>query len=420
MNELVRAALDALDRGWSVVPLHDVTAGACSCGDPDCPAPGKHPRVAWLTFQHRRPTARTVRRWWQRWPGANVGAVTGEISGIAVLDVDPRNGGVASLEALERAWGVLGPVVESLTGGGGRHVYFAHPGRPLSTGPLAPGLDLKGEGGLVVVPPSRHASGQQYRWRDGADPASRPLSAMPWWILHHHPEPAARTGPTASRPTAQRTAAEQREFAEAWAECGLNLQSGDRMYRCPFHPDRHPSLHIDAAGCRWHCFGCGRGGGTGQLHRLLGDERPPRLLAQLREHYVGPVTPTMPEGGVVEVVGESRYQDDLLRLTGGRRHYGGVRVSTIAQLVPEGDNRHDAGAVAVRINGLIVGHLGRLDARRLRPLIDRIRAEHGQATCWAEIVGGWDRGAGDVGYFGVRLELGPDSHGSDPDDPGPG
>ncbi len=69
---------------------------------------------------------------------------------------------------------------------------------------------------------------------------------------------------------------------------------------------------------------------------------------------------------------------------------------------------------------LVVGHLGRLDARRLRPLIDRIRAEHGQATCWADIVGGWDRGAGDVGYFSVRLDLGPDGSGSDPDDPRPG
>jgi hypothetical protein len=107
----------------------------------------------------------------------------------------------------------------------------------------------------------------------------------------------------------------------------------------------------------------------------------------------------------VDVVGESHHQDELLALTGGVRRFGGVNAGTVAELAPEPENRFDADAVAVRIAGLPVGYLRHDDAVRLRPLVDRSIARHGRATCRATIRGGWDRGHGDVGAFGVVLLL---------------
>lgn len=99
----------------------------------------------------------------------------------------------------------------------------------------------------------------------------------------------------------------------------------------------------------------------------------------------------------LDVVGESHYQGDLERLAGGRTR-DGVEVETQAELIPEDDNPHDKKAVRVAIGGRTVGHLSRDDARAFRESVGR------PATCAALIVGGWDRGKGDRGHFGVRLD----------------
>jgi hypothetical protein len=114
---------------------------------------------------------------------------------------------------------------------------------------------------------------------------------------------------------------------------------------------------------------------------------------------------TLPGDDNVEVVGESRYQDTLLELTGGRRHYGGVHMATVARLVPEPGNAADPGAIVVTIGGRTVGYLSRADSAHHREAIDAAIDRHGQANCTAVIVGGWEREHGDVGYFGVHLRL---------------
>lgn len=115
-------------------------------------------------------------------------------------------------------------------------------------------------------------------------------------------------------------------------------------------------------------------------------------------------TPTMPEGGFVNVVGESYYEDAFLRLTGGRCSEG-YRAACTARIVPEPDNQYDPLAVAVHIGGVKVGHLSRDDARAYRPYLDEIIGLHGQATAAATLTGGWDRGHGDIGSFGVELRF---------------
>jgi hypothetical protein len=144
---------------------------------------GKRPSVAWLEFQHRQATPSELARWFRR-RDANVGIVTGAVSELVVLDVDPQHAGERSLAALEAEHGPLPRTVEATTGGGGRHCYFAHPGGhvPNRVG-IAPGLDLRGDGGVVVAPPSVHPSGRPYVWVAGRAPDELPLAPIPRWLL---------------------------------------------------------------------------------------------------------------------------------------------------------------------------------------------------------------------------------------------
>ncbi len=398
------AALAYATRGWSVVPIHAMEEGVCSCHRRGCPSVAKHPRIRWGSRMTERASRELVARWWARWPGANLGIVTGAIAGVVVLDVDPRSGGEQTVAVLEAEWGVLPATWIVQTGGGGRHHWFAMGEQSVATMTLGPGLDLKGEGGLVVVPPSRHASGEPYVWAAGRSPDDITLAPVPEWLITVARTPLEEGRPGEREPPV-RTGAEQEEFAEAWGRLGIELEAGDQYYLCPFHQDHHPSLHVDAEGCRWYCFGCGRGGGTGALHHRLGEHTKVRGVARL----TGPAGRQRPVSlhgrRRVDIVGESYHQDALLELCGRRRRYGGVEMTAVAELVPDPDNPYDPKAVEVRIDDQPVGHIRHEDLEWLWPEIEDALDLHGFATCRAEIRGGWDRGRGDVGLFGVVLLL---------------
>jgi putative DNA primase/helicase len=123
-----------------------------------------------------------IRAWWEKYPNAGIGIQTGADSGFIVLDEDPRHGGTESLNALTAEFGAIpdGPV--SRTGGGGRHFFFSHPGGtvPNAAG-LRPGLDLRGDGGYIVVPPSPHPSGKTYEWIRNITDAKLPM--VPGWLF---------------------------------------------------------------------------------------------------------------------------------------------------------------------------------------------------------------------------------------------
>jgi len=161
-----RVALAYAVLGYPVVPMHAVRpGGGCSCADPTCRDPGKHPRLAgWKRLASADPAR--VAGWWRRWPDANVGLATGRR--FDVLDLD----GVQGVEALRAALQIApsehpGPVARS--GAGGWHLLYAPTGLGNRVG-LLPGVDWRGRDGLIVGPPSRHASGGCYRWQ-------RPLTA---------------------------------------------------------------------------------------------------------------------------------------------------------------------------------------------------------------------------------------------------
>jgi hypothetical protein len=166
--ELREAALEYAARGWSVIPIEPR---------------GKRPLVPWLEFQHRAATRSEIDGWYRHWPDANVGVVTGRVSGLVVVDVDDRHGGAESLAALELDHGFLPRTVEAATGGGGRHYYFAHPGAAVASRVgLAPGIDVRGDGGCVVAAPSVHPSGRRYAWVAGHGPDEVPLASAPDWL----------------------------------------------------------------------------------------------------------------------------------------------------------------------------------------------------------------------------------------------
>jgi len=109
------------------------------------------------------------------------------------------------------------------------------------------------------------------------------------------------------------------------------------------------------------------------------------------------------------VVGESYYQDALLRICGGTKTSQGFDLDTTAILIPDFDNKFDPNAVSVFIDGEKVGHLSRDAAEIAQPALVRLMQEHSQPIAVRAVVkGGWDRGTGDSGSFGVVLFVDPD------------
>lgn len=149
-NELLASALAYVSRGLPVFPLKPR---------------GKLPLTV-RGFKDATTDPATVRAWWTRWPEANIGIPTGEASGWAVVDVDPRHGGDVSFERFDPP-----PTLVSITGGGGRHLIFKHVGGfRNSSGVIGAGIDTRGEGGYIVVPPSVHETGALYAWEgDGEE-----------------------------------------------------------------------------------------------------------------------------------------------------------------------------------------------------------------------------------------------------------
>jgi Bifunctional DNA primase/polymerase, N-terminal/Primase C terminal 1 (PriCT-1) len=174
-------------RGWLVVPLHNPRQGVCSCRKQSCGSPGKHPRTE-HGLKEGSTDAGQIDNWWRQWPEANVGILTGEASGLIVLDVDGEDG-KTSLQALTGVHGALPKTLCAMTGRTGSdgarkgcHYYYRPPaGIQIrnSAGILGKGLDVRGEGGYVVAAPSLHSSGRLYEWLAPV----RPVADMPLWMV---------------------------------------------------------------------------------------------------------------------------------------------------------------------------------------------------------------------------------------------
>lgn len=169
-------ALQYAALGWRVIPIE----------------PGfKFPRGvdAWQD-KATTDTARIRRHWGDRKPDDGIGIATGPGSGIVAIDIDSYHGGDEGWADLLATYGPAPETVEAVTGGGGRHLVFAHPddGGPVITNAahaLPPGVDVRGDGGQIVVAPTIHpTTGARYVWEVEHDPLDGyPVAAMPDWLV---------------------------------------------------------------------------------------------------------------------------------------------------------------------------------------------------------------------------------------------
>lgn len=140
---MLNFALKYLSLGFSIIPLRP-----CS----------KEPLINWSEFQKRRASVEEATEWWTKWPDANLGIVTGLVSGVVVVDLDGPEG----LESAKKLG--LRTSVQTITGRG-THLWYRYPNSNVQNAvKVLPGIDIRGDGGFIVAPPSIHETGLRYRW----------------------------------------------------------------------------------------------------------------------------------------------------------------------------------------------------------------------------------------------------------------
>ena len=185
-NRILRSALRYAERGWPIFPLWPRQGDKCACGDPGCKNQGKHPigHLAPNGFKNATTDEKTITRWWQEYPDAGIGVPTGRQSGLIVIDVDAKNGkeGKLALKKL-RHLPPLPKTRAALTPSGGKHLYFKDPGGIRSSADkLGLGLDVRGDGGYVVLPPTHDGL---YKWVRDGDGDVHPMAELTKaWVEH--------------------------------------------------------------------------------------------------------------------------------------------------------------------------------------------------------------------------------------------
>lgn len=176
----LKGALLFVSWGLRVFPAYSIENGVCTCSAASaCSSPGKHPRTA-HGLKDATDDPEQIKEWWARWPNANVGVAT---DGLCVVDEDEGKGksGAESLRALEEKYGAFPQTLTVQTGSGGRHIYLRG-NAPCSQSKVGKNIDIRGDGGYVIAPPSDHVSGRSYELiaiAEGADP----IAQAPEWLV---------------------------------------------------------------------------------------------------------------------------------------------------------------------------------------------------------------------------------------------
>jgi hypothetical protein len=218
---LVAAALHYATLGWSIFPVSEKKVPLCEHGRSDAT---------------RDPAQ--IRSWLRRWPHALVAIATGEESGVVALDVDVKPGAYGP-DALEALGVVLHPVTPTAhTPSGGYHLLFRHPGHFMKTvaGKLGAGLDIRGDGGSLTVPPG---PGRSWDSHFGLD---TPLADFPDWAVI--PEPVPKPAPARSH------SVKLSRYAEAALENSLRrmLEAGAGKQRDTLNSEAYGLGQLVAAG----------------------------------------------------------------------------------------------------------------------------------------------------------------------------
>jgi P4 family phage/plasmid primase-like protien len=190
-DQLLASALAYAKLGMPVFPCHtpivkDREVVGCSCNKNNCNRGqwGKHPRTL-NGLNDATVDEAKIRQWWKTFPFANIGVRTG--FGIFAIDIDTKNSGSENWAELIEKHGKLPATVECITGSGGRHIYFRAPdGMKVksSVREITNGVDVRGDGGYCIAPPSLHGNGKHYVWELSSDPLEGvPVAPAPDWLL---------------------------------------------------------------------------------------------------------------------------------------------------------------------------------------------------------------------------------------------
>ena len=171
----LESALNYAKHGIPVFPVHGIDEkGGCTCKKPNCPHPGKHP-ILKGGFKNATCDQQQISIWWKKYSKANIGVPTGKASGWYAVDVDQKNQGIENYSRFteQHKSEVPEATLKAHTGGGGYHLIYAQPangqvvGSGTNIGRLE-GVDFRGDGGYIIVPPSLHVNGTHYRWNKDA------------------------------------------------------------------------------------------------------------------------------------------------------------------------------------------------------------------------------------------------------------
>lgn len=159
MNKLLDAAIEyATKYKWAVFP---------------CSPMSKKPLTP-HGCKDAKKSVGAIKAWWKRWPDASIGIATGSVSGLIVidedLDEDKGLNGYEEVSEWERINGAFPATVQCITGRGGYHLYYQYDGTDIKNrAGILDGVDVRGEGGYVIAPPSMHPNGTEYQWEDAPD-----------------------------------------------------------------------------------------------------------------------------------------------------------------------------------------------------------------------------------------------------------
>lgn len=219
-------AITLVRQGFAVFPVCELgpDGGICACGRPKCSSPGKHPRLK-HGVKEASTSEELVNHWWSQWPEANIGIATGGRSGVFVVDVDIKHNGHDALGDLLEKHGGLPDTRICQTGGGGFHAYFRLPtDRNIvnSVGKIGHGIDVRGDGGYVVAPPSNHTSGRCYKWNN----PECPIAPAPDWLIELCCASTATRAPVAANTAAPSFLIEGRRNADLTSMAGFLRSKG--------------------------------------------------------------------------------------------------------------------------------------------------------------------------------------------------
>ncbi|MFC5713832.1 bifunctional DNA primase/polymerase [Thalassorhabdus alkalitolerans] len=167
-KKIGRAAIAYVNKlGWSVFPLK----------------PGSKEPLYKGGFHKATKNIHQIKKWWSETPTANIGVPTGSKNNFFVIDVDVKNvDGYESLSYLTDQYGKLPETVQGITASNGSHYLFKYQEGVKNKVDFYPSIDVRGEGGYIVVPPSTVPSGR-YEWELSSHPLQLEIANAPNWVL---------------------------------------------------------------------------------------------------------------------------------------------------------------------------------------------------------------------------------------------